>query len=422
MTSNASSVTPFEISVSDKAIEDLHSKLASATLPDEIEAAGWDYGSPLADVKRLAKYWNERFDWKKAEQNLNSSLAGAQYRTPLQVDGFEELQIHFLWRKSENKNAIPLLFVHGWPGSFFEATKIFNELGHDAGDGPAFDVVVPSLPNYGFSEGSKKRGFGIAEYAATCHQLMQKLGYNKYVTQGGDWGFFITRAIGILYPQYCKASHVNMPFGMEPSFMSNPFLALKHAVTPYTDEEKKGLARTQWFNQEGSGYRKEQSTKPQTLGYALADSPVALLAWIYEKLHDWTDGYSWTDDEICTWVSIYWFSTAGPAANIRIYYESEHPQTQADADVITRDRLQKWVPHVPLGLAYFPKELRVIPKTWGRTMGPVVFESEYEKGGHFAAWERPDAILKDLRSMFGKDGGAYGVVPGRNGYERATKL
>ena len=161
---------------------------------------------------------------------------------------------------------------------------------------------------------------------------------------------------------------------------------------------------------EGSGYNEIQRTKPQTLGYGLADSPVALLAWIYEKLHDWTDNYPWTDDEILTWVSIYWFSTAGPAANTRIYYEVGHA---TDSD---RAALGKYIPHVKLGLAYFPQDLDVPPKNWGRTLGPVVFESQHPDGGHFAAHERPEALMDDLNKMFGKGGGAYGVIKGKEGY------
>ncbi|MCJ1228127.1 hypothetical protein MMC12_004788 [Toensbergia leucococca] len=216
--------------------------------------------------------------------------------------------------------------------------------------------------------------------------------------------------MGLLYPEHLKASHINMVRGSRPKWTSNPILALQHVITPYTDRENAGFSRTSWFLNEGSGYRMEQSTKPQTLGYALADSPVGLLAWIYEKLHDWTDEYPWTDDEILTWVSIYWFSTAGPAASLRIYYEAVHNTT------LSRERTQQWIPLVKLGLAYFRKELTVVPKTWGRTMGPVVFESDNEKGGHFAAWEKPEVIVQDLRAMFGKGGGAYGVVEGKKGY------
>jgi len=210
--------------------------------------------------------------------------------------------------------------------------------------------------------------------------------------------------------------------GNPPKWYKNPLQAFKHAILPYSENEKEGMARSQWFAQEGSGYRHEQSTKPQTLGYALADSPVALLAWIYEKLHDWTDGYPWTDDEILTWISIYWFSTAGPAASLRIYYEAIHAPTVINT-LTTRNWVPKasdWIPHVPLGLAYFPKELAVIPHTWGRTLGPVVYESDHDRGGHFAAWERPDAIAQDLQKMFGKGGPCYGVVKGKTGYTHLT--
>lgn len=204
----------------------------------------------------------------------------------------------------------------------------------------------------------------------------------------------------------------------KPKFTQNPWQALKHTLTPYTDAEKAGLARSEWFQQQGSGYRHEQSTKPQTIGYAFADSPVALLAWIYEKLHDWTDSYPWTDEEICTWISIYWFSAAGPAANARIYFEAFHPSL--GDKTITRQMLTTWTPGVKLGFAHFPKELTVLPLTWCRTLGPVVYESKHDRGGHFAAWERPDVIVGDLRNMFGKGGGAYGVVKGKDGYESLT--
>ena len=185
-------------------------------------------------------------------------------------------------------------------------------------------------------------------------------------------------------------------------------MAAQHAETPYSKAEKEGIARSEWFRKEGCGYNELQSTKPQTLGYSLHDSPVGLLAWIYEKLHDWTDSYPWTDDEILTWVSIYWFSTAGPAASARIYYETRH----SNAVRI----FGKYIPHVKLGLSYFPKDLELPPRTWGRTLGPVVFEADHEDGGHFAAHERPEQLAQDLFAMFGKGGGAYGVVEGKSGY------
>lgn len=218
----------------------------------------------------------------------------------------------------------------------------------------------------------------------------------------------ITRTIGLLFPESCLASHINMVRSDgPPKWTQNPWQALKHAVTPYSERDKAGFERTKWFMEEGTGYRLEQSTKPQTLGYGLTDSPVALLAWIYEKLHDWTDSYSWSDDEILTWISIYWFSTAGPTANLRIYYEATHSVTEGQ---IHRNRTNQWISGVKLGLCYTPKELSVIPHTWGRTLGPVVFESQKQKGGHFAAWEIPDEITSDLQTMFGKGGACYRIT------------
>jgi len=210
-------------------------------------------------------------------------------------------------------------------------------------------------------------------------------------------------------PQKCKAHHINNAGPAEPTEESNPELYAKVKATPLDAAEIAGLGRTEWFGKEGNGYYRQQSTKPQTIGYSMTDSPVGLLSWIYEKLHDWTDNYPWTDDEVLTWISIYYFSTAGPAAANKIYYDQEHrkpsifPAIQVFIDV-------------PLGIARFPKDLLLLPRLWNHTMGPIVYESEYESGGHFAAWERPDAIVKDLRTMFGKGGGAYACVSGKDGY------
>lgn len=177
---------------------------------------------------------------------------------------------------------------------------------------------------------------------------MLSLGYDQYVTQGGDWGFYVTRALGHLYPAHCKASHINYIQAEQPKFSTNPILAAQHAVTPYSAREREGLKRQAGFVEEGRGYFFEQATKPQTLGYGLHDSPVALLAWIYEKLHDWSDAYPWTDDEVLTWVSIYLFSRAGPGAAHRIYYEVSHRQT--GPGVVSRDIAKSYIAGVKLGL------------------------------------------------------------------------
>ena len=247
---------------------------------------------------------------------------------------------------------------------------------------------------------------------------MLRLGYHQYVTQGGDWGYYISRCISLLYPQSCKATHLNFDQGAAPSWGREPRAAARYAVTPFTEAEKKGFERSEWFLKEGSAYRTLQMTKPQTLGYALSDSPVALLSWVYEKLHDWTDGYAWTDEEVCTWVSLYWFSVEGPAASVRIYYEAMHPSEEVVRLGSTRDRLTQWIGGgVKVGLSHSPMDLRVLPSSWTRTQGEVVYEKNWDSGGHFFAWEEPEHLVHDVREMFGKGGGAEGVVKGRAGYE-----
>lgn len=397
------SVKPFQISIPDSDIGKLKQKLSLTTFPQDVHFSdSWDYGVPLSDIKRLATYWQDGFDWRAAEAKLNAELP--QFSTVVAVEGFGDIDVHFVHQRSDRPDSIPLLFCHGWPGSFLEVLKILPLLTEVSGpDQPSFHVVAPSLPNFGFSGKVTQAGFGIPQYAEVCHNLMLQLGYDKYVTQGGDWGYGVTRLMGSRYPQHVLASHLNfVRVNTPPEFSKAPAQYLKHTVLPYSTAEKDGLARTQWFNKKGFGYNLEQSTRPHTIGFALADSPVALLAWVYEKLHDWTDEYPWTDDEVLTWISIYAFSKAGADSSVRIYYENIQGGGYALGAEYNAD--------VPLGLSYFPRDLVVPPSTWGRTLGPVVFEKRHEDGGHFAAYERPERLVEDLRAMFGKGGGAESVV------------
>ncbi|MCJ1474786.1 hypothetical protein MMC13_003446 [Lambiella insularis] len=402
-------VEPYQVSVPETELEKLKLRLSLTRFPDELERAEWDMGAPLADLRRLVSYWQDGFDWRQSERKINKTL---QFKTAIEVDGFGPLNIHFIHQKSDVEEAIPLLFSHGWPGSFLEVTKLLPLLTTSSGTSPAFHVVAPSLPNFGFSDGTKKRGFGFRQYAETCHKLMQKLGYDEYVTQGGDWGFHVTRMVGLLYPQYCKASHLNAFEAHAPAFLQHPILALQHTLTCYSAEERAGLERTTWQRRNDMGYDFLQQTRPQTIGYSLSDSPVGLLAWIYEKLRLWVDDYPWTDDEILTWVSVYWHSTAGPAASLRIYYEAHHPAPGG----IHYDRALTYIPKVKYGLAHFPKDLSVLPDTWAATLGDVVLQSRNPRGGHFAAYEVPEVIARDLRTMFGRGGRVFGCVKGKNGY------
>jgi pimeloyl-ACP methyl ester carboxylesterase len=400
-----SSETPFQINIPDKKLSILRAKLELTTFPDELQDIGWKHGPPLADMKRLVERWRNGYDWRKYEKELNQELP--MFTRNIDVDGFGTLNIHYVHKKSKTVDAIPLLFCHGWPGSFLEVKPLLSLLTASSPEHPSFHVVALSLPGFGFSEGPHKPGFAVDQYAEVPHKLMIALGYNEYVTQGGDWGFVITRRMAAKYGgKHHKAWHTNFPMADPPSWKS-PLSYLSYLLTPYSAEEKAGFERTTWYRNKASGYFIEQSTFPQTLAYGLTDSPVALLGWIYEKLVTWTDDYKWTDDEVLTWISIYWFSRAGPGAAHRIYSE-------VYADFYYAGRTSH--PAIPMGVSYFPKELILLPSKWLRSLNNVVIESHHTSGGHFAGYERPEVLVEDVRKMFAKGGPAFAIVPGRSGY------
>ena len=232
----------YTISVPEDKLATLKLKLEHATFPDELPGAGWSYGAPLSEIRRLTEAW-KTFDWRAVESRLNA-LPNFHRRVP--VAGFGEIDLHYLHQPSPHPDAIPLLFVHGWPGSYFEVTKMLPALA-ETYRGVSFHVVAPSLPNFGWSAGVPQRGFALAQYAEACDQLMQALVYRSYVTQGGDWGFYITRTLGMLYPARVKASHLNMTRGHPPRFFSQPLLYPRHAFTTYNERERSGFERLRWF-------------------------------------------------------------------------------------------------------------------------------------------------------------------------------
>ncbi|KAH9169976.1 Alpha/Beta hydrolase protein [Lactarius sanguifluus] len=372
---------PFKIDVPDDTLALLKRKLDDTRLPDEVNAAGWAYGAPLADIKRLVSRWKD---------------GGVPPRVP-----------------------IPLLFVHGWPGSFLEVTKILPLLTAVSADHPSFHVVSPSLPGFAWSDGVLEKGFFAEHYAELFNKLMISLGYSEYVTQGGNWGHLLTLTAASKYgPEHVKASHSNMPICDPPSFLENPITLLKYLISSFTARERQFAAHTENFVKNGRGYLAEQSTKPQTLGFSLADSPVGPARVDIREARrvdrrvpvdrrrrciTLTTYISCPEliSVVLTWVSIYWFSRAGPAASVRIYYEYAH------ADNTTK----------------FPKtsspgrSVLLPQRSYANSQsGNIVFESEHEVGGHFAAYEQPEALVADLRKMFGKSGPAAGVVPGYTGY------
>ncbi|KAI9708930.1 MAG: hypothetical protein M1820_003624 [Bogoriella megaspora] len=404
-------VVPYKIEVPEAKIQRLKSRLADAEFSDELIGGEWESGDgvPLADVRRIATYWRDRFDWRRVESKLN---ALPTFMASVPTNDFGDLEVYFIHVKHASEKAIPLLFLHGWPGSVLEVTKLLPLLTDvERNGGPVFDVVVPSLPNFGFSSAVRKPGFRLEHYADTCNQLMTALGYKQYAVQAGDFGVPISKVIGMRHKNL-KALLWNLVPSRPPTAAS-PIAFMRFIVTHllnlYTDREARGLERTMNIQKDGWGYHHIQQTKPETIAYALNDSPIGLLAWIYEKLHDWTDEYPWTDEEVCSWVSMYWFSRNGPGASTRIYHETAKGDYPVEVPACLSD--------VKLGLAYFPKEIVLLPKAWARSLGQVVYQKEHDKGGHFAAWERPDAIVGDLVAMFSRDSPAYGVIDGREGFE-----
>jgi hypothetical protein len=239
---------------------------------------------------------------------------------------------------------------------------------------------------------------------------MLDLGYDQYVSQGGDWGSMITRKMGQHHSEHLRAININLAAFLPGNLLKRPWLFLLLLLPNFwpTKAERQGLANAQDYVADGNGYYRIQASRPQTVAYCLADSPVALLGWVYEKLLHWTDDYPWTPDEVLTWISIYWFSRAGPGASVRTYFEAHHssPEWNGNAD---DDR--PWDYTKPLlGASQFPRDIVYIPRFLLRTLGSIVFERLHTTGGHFAAWEKPDELAGDLREMFGPGGGAHGVI------------
>ena len=377
-------IQPFRIHVSDDVLEDLRKRLARTRWPDEIPGSGWDYGSNLAYIKELVEYWRESFDWRAQERAINEF---SQYRTT--VDG---LGIHFIHERGKGPNPLPIIITHGWPGSFFEMLKIIPMLTDPASHGgdPAdsFDVVVPSMPGYGFSDPPKERGMASRRISDLWAKLMTEgLGYERFAAQGGDWGAGVTTRLGYAYPQNVVGFHVTMLGGAAPAPGSGE--------PELTEAEKVFLEEREHWWQAEQGYMHIQRTKPQTLGYGLNDSPAGLAAWIVEKWRTWSDCNGevesvYTKDELLTNVTIYWVTQSINSAD-RLYYETHH---------------NPWVPakgernQVPCAFAAFPKEISRPPREWAERSYNITRWTTMPRGGHFAAMEVPDMLAEDLRAFF----------------------
>jgi pimeloyl-ACP methyl ester carboxylesterase len=370
----------FQIRVDDAILDDLRSRLAQTRFPDQIEDTGWEYGIPREYVRDLVEYWRDTYDWRSQEARLNEL---AHFRT--RIDG---QSIHFIHARSAHADALPLLLTHGWPGSVVEFLDVIPALtepeAHGGRAADAFHVIAPSLPGYGFSEPTRTRGWDVWRIAAAFVELMRRLDYPRYGAQGGDWGAQVATRIGALDPEHCAAIHLNMPIADRPD-----------VPVPLTEEDKAGLGALQQFRLEESGYALEQSTKPQTLGVALNDSPSGLLAWIVEKFRTWSDcdGHPETvfaRDQLITNVMTYWV-TQTITSSARLYWEHQHDGSGKAAPEFVA---------VPTGVARYPKEVLRFPRAWVERRYNVTHWADIPRGGHFAAMEQPALFVEDLRTFF----------------------
>jgi pimeloyl-ACP methyl ester carboxylesterase len=372
-------IRPFRIDVSDADLSDLRDRLARTRWPEAETVDDWSQGIPLAYVQELCEYWRTTYDWRAREAALN--------RFPQFTTELDGLDIHFLHVRSPEPDALPLVITHGWPGSVVEFHKVIGPLtdpvahGGDAAD--AFHVVCPSLPGYGFSERPSAPGWKTPRIAAQWAVLMARLGYDRYGAQGGDWGASVTTSIGQQDPDHCAGIHLNMVIAFPDGDMGEP-----------TPEEQAAIAALMHYQKQEAGYSTQQSTRPQTLGYGLVDSPAAQAAWIVEKFYAWTDcdGHPenvLTRDELLDNVMLYWIPGTG-ASSGRLYWESFN-------DFGTKlGKVQ-----VPMGAMMLPKEIIRPSRRWAELRFADIRQwNELDRGGHFAAFEQPELFVDDVRSFF----------------------
>ncbi len=372
MADNSPAVHPFRIAVPDGDLTDLRERLSRTRWPERECVPDWTQGIPLDYTRELAAYWADGYDWRAREAALN--------RFDQFVTDIDGVDIHFIHQRCANPDALPLIITHGWPGSIVEFSKVIEPLSRD------FHVVCPSLPGYGFSGKPTAAGWNIERIATAWDILMKRLGYARYGAQGGDWGAAVTTQIGRNAlgdgGNGCIAIHTNMPIAMPtPEAMADPTAGEQAALEALIHHQRWGM-----------GYSEEQSTRPQTLGYGLVDSPVAQMAWIVEKFWAWTDCDGHPEnvlsrDELLDNVMLYW-ATASGASSARLYWESFKNLAEGG-------RVE-----VPTGIAAFPKEILRAPRRWCEPKYNITHWTDMPRGGHFAAFEQPELFVDDVRTFF----------------------
>jgi pimeloyl-ACP methyl ester carboxylesterase len=374
------SIEAFTIPFSNEAVDDLRDRLARTRWPDEIPGSGWDYGVGLEYLQEVCRYWRESFDWKREVEKL-ASFHHYRYKG-----------IHFIHERGKGPSPIPLVLTHGWPGSFLEMSKIIPMLTDPARYGgeerESFDVVVPSLPGYGFSDRPTERGMNTFRVAELWVKLMKELGYRRFAAQGGDFGAAVTTILGLRHADHVLGIHLNYIPGSYKPYLE-PGTKLSETERAFLEDAES------WYDERG-GYAHLQRTEPQTLAYGLNDSPAALAAWILGKFHDWAGDFeaSFTTDELLTNVTLYWM-TETISSSCRLYYESK----RAPLHFARGDRVR-----VPCAVARFPREAPFPPRPWIERGYDIHHWRDMPRGGHFAAAEEPELLASDLREFFGSVG------------------
>jgi pimeloyl-ACP methyl ester carboxylesterase len=370
-------VQPFRIDVADEVLDDLRRRLAQTRWPEAELVDDWSQGAPLAWIQDMCKYWADGYDWRKREAQLN--------RFDQFISTIDGLGIHFIHQRSPHPEAKPLIITHGWPGSIVEFHKVIEPLSdptqHGGQASDAFHVICPTLPGFGFSGKPTETGWGVERIADAWAVLMARLGYDRYFAQGGDWGSAVTRSIGAQDADHCEAIHVTLAMGSRPRLDGDP-----------KPDERRAMKGAEYYQTWDSGYSKQQATRPQTLGYGLADSPAGQAAWILEKFWAWTDCDGHPEnvlnrDELLDNVMLYW-ATNSATSSARIYWESFGKPRAVQLSV-------------PVGVAVYPKEIVTPVRSWMEADYPnIVHWSEQPKGGHFAAFEQPELFVADIRECF----------------------
>ena len=372
-----SKIKEFSINISQDKLDDLSLRLQQTRWPEKETPNDWSQGTPLSYMKEVCDYWLNEYDWKKEESALNEF--------PQFITEINGLDIHFVHLKSPHPDAKPLIITHGWPGSITEFLKVIRPLVDPTIDGgdpkDAFHVITPSLPGFGFSGKPKEPGFGVEKIASTFSELMQSLGYEKYFAQGGDWGSAVTTALG-MQDINCQAIHLNMA-----------------VVTPdpetfddLTEFEQAAIQSFQFYQDSDSGYSKQQSTRPQTLGYGLTDSPIGQAAWIIEKFYQWTDCDGHPEnvisrDELLTNIMMYWL-TETAASSAKLYWESFGEFNGGEVTT-------------PTGVSIYPKEIFRASERWlKKRYTNLKYYNVLQEGGHFAAFEKPEIYINEIRTFF----------------------